>query len=87
MKKDSNLAAAFEFEVTALVEHDGKYRTDCTADDADDVAYKNCNAAYRYCNSLNYCNDAFDCMSVLNTSDTLGKPVVPNDDIHTLNTL
>lgn len=87
MRIGSNLVAVFVFAVTAPAEHDGKYHRDCMADDADDVAYKNCNATYRYCNSLNYCNDVFDCMLGLSMLDTLDKPVELYGDIHKLNIL
>lgn len=86
-KKDSNLAAAFAFVAPALAAHDDKYRMDCMADDADDVAYRSCNATYHCCSNPNCCNDVFDCMLALSTLDTLDRLVALHDDSHSLDSL
>lgn len=87
VRKDSNSVVVFVFEVTALVAHDDKYHMDCMAGDVDDVAYRNCNATFHYCNNPNYYNGVFDCMPASSMSDRLDKPVVLCDDSHNLDNL
>lgn len=87
VKINSNLAAVFAFEVIGQRAHDGKCHTDCTADDGDDVEYRNCTAICRYCSNPNCCNDAFDCMMASSMWDTLDMWAVSNDDNHRLDSL
>lgn len=83
---DSSLAVAFA-DATARAAHDDRGHMGCTAGDEDDVAYRNCNATYRYCSNPNCCSGVFDCMPVSSMSDTLDMPVEWSDGSHRLDNL